>query len=118
MLVMHILTRVFSVVLLAALAASTVAHAADATSMSLAMSAAAMDDTGMGNCTGCPEVDGNAGDAGTCNLACIPPFAALQPQAETGLLPLQSGAGSTVAEGPHGHTRQPDPRPPRTTLLS
>jgi hypothetical protein len=108
---MHALARILAMVLLATFAAGSVANAWNATSMSLAMSAAAMDDEG--DCTGYPEDDGTAG---TCDLAGVDLFAILLP--ETGFPPLRADIAGAVAERSHGHTGPPEPYPPRITILS
>jgi hypothetical protein len=91
----------------------TVANAWNATSMSLAMTAAAMDNEG--DCTGYPENDGTAG---TCNLAGVDPFATLQAETGTGFPPLWADIANAMAKRSHGHTGPPEPYPPRITILS
>lgn len=110
--VMGKLARAVGILLIVVFAVGTVAHAAAATSMLLAMSAAEMGDD-MDGCAGCPEDDG---DAGSCDVACVASFAAL-PQ-DTGAAALfQSCAIVAPAIPCHGHTGPPDPYPPRNAVL-
>ena len=108
------LARILVIVLLAAFAVGTVAHAASATSMALKMSLA---DTNGGNMEDCPGCSGDEGTVPVCDQVCVTPFVAVPAGAALTLplfpyhhvdLPLRD---STSLSGP------PDPYPPRTNIL-
>lgn len=109
------LVRILAIVLLAAFVAGTVTHAANVTSMSLAMSHDTMAGGDMGDCDPCPPDDGKAS---LCGQVCLAPFAAI-PAAVGIELPL---VAAEIAASPLkeivGHTGQPEPSPPRTTILN
>jgi hypothetical protein len=109
------LARIFAIVLLAAFALGTVAHAARATGMSMAMSAGAMADAGMGDCDACPP---DAGKTPICGQACLAPFVGIAASVGVELPFAASGIAGSVLKAPDGHVGSPDPSPPRTTFLN
>jgi hypothetical protein len=109
------LARIFAIVLLAVFAAGTVAHAANVTSMSLAMSPTAMADGDMGDCDGCPP--GDDGKASLCGQICLAPFAAILVAAGLELPVMTADIAASPAEEIAGRTGPPDPAPPRTIVL-
>jgi hypothetical protein len=108
------LARIFAIVLLAAFALGTVAHAARATGMSVAMSAAAMADADMGDCDACPD----EGKTPICGQACLAPFVGIAASVGVELPFAASGIAGSVLKAPDGHVGSPDPSPPRTTFLN
>ncbi|PSH64283.1 hypothetical protein CU102_22480 [Phyllobacterium brassicacearum] len=112
---MNRLARIFAIVLLAVFAAGTVADAANVTSMSLAMSPAAMADGDMGDCDGCPP--GNEGKASRCGQICLAPFAAIPAAAGFELAVMAADVAASPAEEITGSSGLPDPPPPRTIVL-
>lgn len=113
--VMDRLGRILAIVLLTVFAAGTIVHGASATSMSLAMSHDMMAGGDMGDCDPCPSDDGKAS---LCGQVCLAPFAAI-PAAVGIEFPL---GAAEIAASPLkeivGHTGQPEPSPPRTTILN
>jgi hypothetical protein len=109
------LARIFAIVLLAAFAMGTVAHAASATGMSVAMSAPAMADADMGDCDACPPDDGKAP---VCGQACLTPFVGIAGAVGLELPFAAASIAGSALRAPDGHVRSPDPSPPRTTLLN
>jgi hypothetical protein len=109
------LARIFAIVLLAAFAMGTVAHAARTTSMSLAMSVPAMADADMGGCDACPP---NEGKTPICGQACLAPFAGIAATVGVELPFAASGIAGSALRAPDGHVGSPDPSPPRTTFLN
>jgi hypothetical protein len=109
------LARILAIVLLAAFAMGTVAHAANATSMSVAMSAPTMADGEMGDCESCPNDDGKTS---TCGQACLAPFVGIPATAGVELPFVASSIARPALKAPAGHVRSPDPSPPRTTFLN
>jgi hypothetical protein len=107
--------RIFAIVLLAVFAAGTVAHAANVTSMSLAMSPAAMADGDMGDCDGCPP--GDDGKASLCGQICLAPFAAIPTAAGFEVAVMAADVAAKPAEEMTGRTGLPAPPPPRTIVL-
>lgn len=107
------LARIFAIVLLAVFAAGTVAHAANATSMSLAMSSAAMADGDMSDCDACPPEDGKAP---LCGQACLAPFVAIPAAAGVELSLVVAETAASPLKEMVGHTGPPDPSPPRTII--
>jgi len=106
--------RIIAVLVALAVAAGSVVNAAQATSMAIDMAAASHSDVAMPGCDACPGGD----DAGmACASGCITLLAALIPSepsvAETPTGPLDC----SVAQQLVGHSRPPDPYPPRTTVL-
>ena len=109
------LARILAIVLLAVFAAGTVAHATQATSMSLAMSVPMMTDADMGDCDACPPDDGKAS---LCGQVCLAPFAAIPAAAGIELPFAASGIAISPLKAPDGLIRSPDPSPPRTIFLN
>ena len=109
------LARILAIVLLAAFALGTVAHAASATGMSVAMSAAAMADGDMGDCDACPNDDGNIS---TCGQACLAPFVGIAASVGVELPFVASSIAGSALKAPDGHVKSPDPSPPRTFFLN
>jgi hypothetical protein len=103
------IARIFAVVLLAAFAASTVAHAASITTMSLSMSLADTGDEDMADCTGCP----GQSKAMSCDLPCTAPFAATAAAQGSKSPALQSELMVAAATHAYGRTGPPEPYPPR-----
>jgi len=108
------LARILVIILLAAFAVGTVAHAASATSMAVKMS---LTDTNGGNMGDCPDCSGDEGRVPLCDQVCVTPFVAVPADAALTLplfpynhvnLPFSD---STSLSGP------PDPYPPRTNIL-
>jgi hypothetical protein len=115
MIVMDKLARIFAIVLLAAFAMGTVAHAARATSMSLAMAVPAMADADMGDCDACPPDEGKTP---ICGQACLAPFVAIAATVGVELPFAASCIAGSVLKAPDGHVGSPDPSPPRTIFLN
>ena len=119
------LARILAIVLLAAFALGTVAHAERTTSMTLAMSVPAMAvpamavpamaDADMGDCEGCPDDDGNIS---ICGQACLAPFVGIPATPGVELPFVASHVVGSVLKAPDGHARSPDPSPPRTVFLN
>jgi hypothetical protein len=112
---MNRLARILAIVLLAVFAAGTVAHATQATSMSLAMSVSTMGEGGMGDCDACPL---EGGKAPVCGQACMAPFAAIPAAAGIELPFVAAGIASSPLKAPDGFIRSPDHSPPRTIFLN
>lgn len=112
---MHRPSRILAIILLAVFAFGTVAHAARATSMSLAMSPAAMDG-GMGDCDGCPPDDD--GKMLSCAQFCLAPFTAIPAAAGIELPLVATEIAASPLNETVGHTGRPEPSPPRTTILN
>ncbi|RCK45986.1 hypothetical protein TH25_17325 [Thalassospira profundimaris] len=108
------LVRILVIVLLAAFAAGTVAHAASATSMTVKMSLADMND---GNVEDCPSCSGDQGTVPVCDQVCVPSLVAA-PVGTALALPLFA---YDFAAAPMGDSASlsgpPDPYPPRTNIL-
>ncbi|MDK1489830.1 hypothetical protein QN219_07145 [Sinorhizobium sp. 7-81] len=135
--------RILAIVLLAVFAAGTVAHAANATrmsfAMSLAMAAGNMDsghmstgdmaaghmtghmgagDMGagdMGDCDGCPP--GDDGKASLCVQACLAPFIAVPAAAGFELPLMAADVTASPADELTGLIGPPESPPPRTIIL-
>jgi hypothetical protein len=105
--------RIIGVLVALAMAAGAVVNAAQAASMAIDMAAATHSDGAMPGCDGCLGGDGGM----ACASGCITPLVAVIPavpsvaEIPTALL-LGSNAQQLV-----GHSRPPDPYPPRTTVL-
>lgn len=108
------LARIFAIILLAAFAMGTVAHAVRATTMALAMSPAAMAGGDMGDCDACPPDDGKAP---LCGQACLAPFAAIAAAVGIELPLLAAETAASPLKEMVGRTGPPDPSPPRTIIL-
>jgi hypothetical protein len=115
MVAMDKLARILAIVLLAAFAASTVAHAANVTRMSLAMSPATMAGGDMDDCEGCPP--GDDGKVSLCGQVCFAPFAAIPAAAGIELPLVTVGVASCPLQAFDGLASPPDPSPPRTIIL-
>lgn len=106
----------FALVFLVVFAASTVLHAASATTNSATMSLAGGGAMGMAGCDGCdPAADGH-GDHLACDAVCLGPLAAtLGPD---GVLPIDAGEPLMryAIAGLVGRTGRPEPFPPRTLV--
>jgi hypothetical protein len=109
------LSRILAIVLLAVFAAATVAQGAYATSMSLAMSPAAMIGGDMGDCDACPPDDRDK--APVCGQACLAPFVAIPAPVGVELSFAAAEIQASPLEELVGHTGAPDPSPPRTIIL-
>lgn len=112
---MNSVARMMMIVVIAAFAAGTVAHAASLTTMTVKMALADAGDAGNAGCAGCGEPQANGMD---CDQVCI--SAAM-------VLPAAAGGGSTPAfaviePAPTGdfagRTGPPDPYPPRSFVLT
>ncbi|AZO00970.1 hypothetical protein EJ066_29915 [Mesorhizobium sp. M9A.F.Ca.ET.002.03.1.2] len=112
---MESLSRILAIVLLVVFAAGTVAHAANATSMSLAMSPVAMDDGDMGDCDACPP--DNSGKTPACGQACLAPFVAIPAPVSVELSFVAAEIATSPLEELVGHTGPPDLSPPRIIIL-
>ena len=112
---MERLARILAIVLLAAFALGTVAHAARTTSMALAMSASTMADGDMGDCEGCPDNDGTTS---TCGQVCLTPFVGIPAAVGVELPFVASSIARPALKAPDGHVGSPNPSPPRTTFLN
>jgi len=106
------LARILAVFFLATFAVGTAAHASAATDMSLKMSVAAMDDSGMSDCQDCP---GDDAQASACDQFCMTTLAAICPPPPAELPHVAAIVSSPLAEPSDGRTGPPDPYPPRTT---
>jgi hypothetical protein len=107
--------RIFMIVVLAAFAAGTVAHAASAATMSMKMSLAAINGADMGDCQDCSDGNDNMPP---CDNVCISPILAVVPSGQPSLPGAQTTTESPVLQSVVGRTGPPDPYPPRSTILS
>lgn len=107
--------RIFMIVVLAAFAVGTVAHAANAATMSAKMSLAVIDGADMGDCKKCPD---GKGDVQPCDNACVSPILAVVPSGQPSLPGAETTTESPVLQSVTGRTGPPDPYPPRSTILS
>jgi len=107
--------RILMIMVLAAFAAGTVVHAANAATMSAKMTLAVIDGADMGDCQDCS--DGN-GDMPPCDNVCVSPILAVVPSGQTSLPGAETTTDSFVLQSVTGRTGPPDPYPPRTTILS
>jgi hypothetical protein len=107
--------RTFMILMLAAFAAGTVVHAANATTMSAKMTLAAIDGADMSDCQDC--TDGN-GNMPSCDNVCVSPILAVVPSGQPSLPGAETTTENPVLENVTGRTGPPDPYPPRTTILS
>lgn len=107
--------RVLMIMMLAAFAAGTVVHTANAATMSAKMTLAVIDGAGMGDCQDCPN--GND-DMQPCDNVCVSPVLAVVPSGQPGLPSVEMTTESPVLQGATGRTGLPEPYPPRTTTLS
>lgn len=105
--------RLITVLVALAIAAGWVINAAQATGMAIDMAAATHSDGGMPGCDGC--LGGDAGMA--CASGCMTLLTAVIPAAPSiAVSPTQALPGCGVRQLV-GHSRPPDPYPPRTTVL-
>ncbi len=96
-----------------AMAAGAVISAAQATSMAVDMTAASHSDGAMPGCDDCP-----GGDAGmACASGCMTLLSALIPAVPSIVAPAAQALAGSGASQFVGHSRPPDPYPPRTTVL-
>lgn len=111
---MATLVRALLIVLVAAFAAGTVAHAANATTMdvTMAIESVAMD---MPNCQGCPDADDGLP---SCDTVCITPFVAVIPVAAAAMPVVGSLLSTPAVRQVVGRAGLPDPYPPRSIILS
>lgn len=107
--------RIFMIMMLAAFAAGTVVHAANAATMSMKMTLAAIDGADMGDCQDCP--DGN-GDMPLCENVCVSSILAVVPPDQPSLPGTETTTESPVHQSVTGRTGPPDPYPPRSIILS
>lgn len=111
---MNNLVRLSAIVLLAVFTMGTVAHAANATMMSVAMSPVAMADADMGDCDGCPPGDDKAS---LCVDLCLAPFVAILATGEFRLPCIAPHLPASPLDEIDGCAGTPDPSPPRTIIL-
>ncbi|WP_099864916.1 hypothetical protein [Pararhizobium haloflavum] len=109
------LVRLLAVVFLAVFVASTAAHAAAATDMSMKMSMAAANDGGLADCQDCP---GDEAQASMCDQFCATTLVAICPPSAAELRHVAGIVSSPPAEPSDGHTGPPEPDPPRTAFMS
>ncbi|MBO6720121.1 MAG: hypothetical protein JJ913_19430 [Rhizobiaceae bacterium] len=107
--------RIFMIVVLAAFAAGTVAHAVNAATMSMKMTLAAIDGADMGDCKDCPD---GKGDVQPCDNACVSPILGVVPSGQPSLPHAETTTESLVLQSVAGRTGPPDPYPPRSIILS
>ena len=107
--------RIFMIVVLAAFAAGTVVHAANAATMSAKMTLAVIDGADMGDCQDCSDGNDNMPP---CDNVCISPILAVVPSGQPSLLGAETTTESPVLQSVIGRTGSPDPYPPRSTILS
>jgi hypothetical protein len=105
----------FMIMVLAAFAAGTVVHAANAATMNMKMTLAAIDGADMGDCKDCPD---GSDDMQPCDNFCISPILAVVPSVQPSLPEVGNTAEGFAAHSVSGRTGLPEPYPPRTTTLS
>lgn len=103
------------IMMLAAFAAGTVVHAANAATMSAKMTLAVIDGADMGDCQDCPD---GSDDMQPCDNACVSPILAVVPSGQPGLPGAETTTESPVLQSVSGRTGLPEPYPPRTIILS
>jgi len=108
------LVRIFVIVLLAAFAVGTVAHAVSATSMALKM---ALADTNGGNVEDCPDCSGDEGSVPVCDQVCVTPFVAMPVGTALALPPIVYDFVAAPLDDSASRSGLPDPYPPRTNVL-
>lgn len=106
--------RALMIVLVAAFAAGTVAHAANATTMDVTMAVDSAD-MGMPDCQGCPD-DGNG--LPSCDTVCVTPFVAVMPVAAAEMPVVRALLATPAVRQVGGRGGLPDPYPPRSIILS
>lgn len=107
--------RIFMILVLAAFAAGTVVHAANAATMSAKMTLAAIDGAGMGGCQDCPD---GSDKLPPCDNVCMSPILAVVPSGQPSLPVAETTTESLVFQSEIGRTGPPDPYPPRSIILS
>ncbi|MBE0704233.1 MAG: hypothetical protein IH582_13880 [Afipia sp.] len=107
--------RIFMIVMLAAFAAGTVVHTANAATMSAKMTLAVIYGADMGDCQDCS--DGNDNSL-KCDNVCISPILAVVPSGQPSLPGAETITESPVLQSVIGRTGPPDPYPPRSIILS
>lgn len=115
---MQPLARILMIVLVAAFAAGSVAHAASATSIAVKMALAGAGGMNMTDCEWC-GTDGDDDDAdGTCDLVCVTTLIATVGCDTVPQPPVMTHAAGESVCGFVGRTGPPEPYPPRTLILS
>jgi hypothetical protein len=109
------LVRLSAIVLLTVFTIGTVTHAANATTMSVAMSPVAMAEAAMGDCDGCPLGDDDK--ASLCVDLCLTPFVAILATGEFKLPLIALHLPASTPDEIYGCVGIPDPSPPRTIIL-
>ena len=112
---MHFVARLIIIAVLAAFAASSVAHAAGSARMASEMITAGAEMPG----ADCEACDGSAGPSGiACDFVCNSATAAalLETSAEFGLHAISSAHGMPIARDFRGLTSPPAKQPPRFLL--
>lgn len=107
--------RIVLIVVLAAFAAGTVVHAANAATMNAKMTIAAINGADMGDCQDCPDGNDNMPP---CDNVCISPILAVVPSDQPSLPGAETTTESLVLESVAGRSGPPDPYPPRSIILS
>lgn len=107
--------RILMIIVLAAFAAGTVVHAANAAAMGAKMTLAAIDGADMGDCQDCAD---GTGDMPSCGNACVSPILAVVPSGQPSLQGAETTTENPILQSVIGRTGPPDPYPPRTTILS
>jgi hypothetical protein len=107
--------RIFMIMMLAAFAAGTVMHAANAATMSAKMTLAVIDGADMGDCQDCSDGNDNMPP---CDNVCVSPILAVVPSGQPSLPGAETTTESPVLQSVTGRTGPPDPYPPRSTILS
>jgi hypothetical protein len=102
--------------LLAAVAAGSVAHAASATTMSLEMALADGEPMDMADCEGCGSGD-DRGDGGPgCEMTCLAPMVAYLSEESTLAAMRRASPTDSSLYDFVGRTGPPEPYPPRTLI--
>lgn len=107
--------RILTIVLLAAFAAGSVAHAASATVMDVTMALAGAGGTDMPECDGCADGDDNPPP---CNGLCVAPLLAMSNPGPILHPVVDAQTGDASTHDVVGRTGPPDPSPPRTIVLN
>lgn len=107
--------RIFLFVALAAFAAGTIVHAANAAGMSAKMTFAVIDGADMGVCQDCP---GGKGNMQPCDSACPSPILAVLPSDQPDRPGVETAIESPILQSVIGRIGPPDPYPPRFPTLS
>ncbi len=107
--------RILMIMVLAAFAAGTVVHAANAATMSAKMTLAVIDGADMGDCQDCSDGNDNMPP---CDNVCISPILAVVPSGQPSLPGAKTTTESLAPQSVIGRTGLPDPYPPRSIILS